>query len=37
MAGNKTLNVQGVEIHLISKDDEDYISLTDMVQGFDGG
>ncbi len=36
MGGNKTLTVQGVEIHLISKDDEDYISLTDMVQGFDG-
>jgi len=37
MAGNKKITVQGVEIHLISKDDEDYISLTDMVQGFDGG
>ena len=36
MAGNKTLTVQGVEIHLVSKDDEDYISLTDMVQGFEG-
>lgn len=36
MASNKTLTVQGVEIHLISKNDEDYISLTDMVQGFDG-
>ncbi len=37
MASNKKLTVQGVEIHLISKNDEDYISLTDMVQGFDGG
>ncbi|MCB1659212.1 MAG: KilA-N domain-containing protein [Moraxellaceae bacterium] len=37
MASNKTLTVQGVEIHLVSKNDEDYISLTDMVQGFDGG
>lgn len=37
MGGNKTLTVQGIEIHLISKDEEDYISLTDMVQGFDGG
>ena len=33
----KTIVVQDVEIHLMSKDDEDYISLTDMVQNFDGG
>jgi hypothetical protein len=36
MANAKSILVQGVEIHLVSKDDEDYISLTDMVQGFDG-
>jgi hypothetical protein len=33
----KILNVKGTEIALISKDEEDYISLTDMVQNFDGG
>jgi hypothetical protein len=36
MANTKSILVQGVEIHLVSKNDEDYISLTDMVQGFDG-
>lgn len=34
---NGVIVVQDVEIHLVSKDDEDYISLTDMVQKFDGG
>ncbi len=33
----KILNVKGTEITLISKDEEDYISLTDMVQNFEGG
>lgn len=37
MATNKSILVQGVEIHLVSKNDEDYISLTDMVSGFEGG
>lgn len=37
MAGEKSLTVQGVEIHLTTKDDQDYISLTDMVSKFDGG
>lgn len=32
----KTIVVQDVQIHLMSKDDEDYISLTDMVQNFEG-
>lgn len=32
-----TLEVQGVEIHLVERGDEDYISLTDMTQNFDGG
>lgn len=36
-ATDRTLVVQGVEIHLTSKNDEDYISLTDMVSKFDGG
>lgn len=35
--GDKSLVVQGVEIHLASRNDEDYISLTDMVSKFEGG
>ena len=31
------IDVQGVEIHLMSINDEDYLSLTDMAGGFDGG
>jgi hypothetical protein len=34
---NATLNVQGTEITVIHRDDEDFISLTDMVRNFDGG
>lgn len=34
---NKSMMVQGVEVHLTTKGDEDYISLTDMVSKFDGG
>jgi hypothetical protein len=34
MAKNKTINVKGTEISIISKDNLDYISLTDMVKGF---
>lgn len=37
MADNKSMVVQGVEVHLTTKGDEDYISLTDMVSKFDGG
>lgn len=37
MATNTSITVQGAEIHVVSKDDEDYLSLTDMVSGFDGG
>ena len=33
----KILNVKGTEITLISKNEEDYISLTDMVKNFEGG
>ncbi len=33
---DKSLKVQGVEIHLTTKGEEDYISLTDMVSKFDG-
>ena len=33
---NNTINVQGAEIHIVSREDEDYISLTDMVGQFGG-
>jgi hypothetical protein len=33
----QSIVVQGSEINILSKDDEDYISLTDMVQNFEGG
>ena len=32
----KTINVQGNEIAFLTKDDEDYMSLTDMARGFEG-
>jgi len=32
MAKNKTLNIQGTEITIISRNQEDYISLTDMAK-----
>lgn len=35
-SSNKSMLVKGVEVHLTSKDDEDYISLTDMTTGFAG-
>lgn len=35
--GNKSFSVQGVEIHLATKGEEDYISLTDMAGKFEGG
>jgi hypothetical protein len=35
--GDKSLTVQGVEIHLTTKGEQDYISLTDMVSKFEGG
>lgn len=31
------LEVQGIEIHIIEREDEDYISLTDMTASFEGG
>lgn len=34
---SSSITVQGAEIHIVSKDNEDYISLTDMVASFDGG
>ena len=33
----KSITVQGVEVNLTTRNDEDYISLTDMVAKFDGG
>ena len=36
MVTNKSLTVKGVEVNLTSKDDEDYISLTDMTKSFNG-
>jgi hypothetical protein len=37
MEKNKSIIVQDVKIHVATKDEEDYISLTDMVSGFEGG
>jgi hypothetical protein len=34
---DKSFTVQGVAIAVITRDDEDYISLTDMVSKFEGG
>jgi hypothetical protein len=34
---NATINIRGTEITVIRRQDEDYISLTDMVRNFDGG
>jgi len=34
---NQSIVVQGVEVHLFSHDEEDYISLTDMTKAFDDG
>lgn len=36
-ADGKSMMVQGIEVHLTKREDEDYISLTDMVSKFDGG
>ena len=34
---NATIHVRGSEITVIRREDEDYISLTDMVRNFEGG
>ena len=34
---NRSIQVQGADITITRKHDEDYISLTDMVKNFDGG
>lgn len=33
----KSITVRGIDIAVTTRDDEDYISLTDMVSGFEGG
>ncbi len=37
MAKNKTITVKGTEIRIFQKDKIDFISLTDMVKGFEDG
>ncbi|TAE35559.1 MAG: KilA-N domain-containing protein [Sphingobacteriales bacterium] len=37
MAKNKTINVKGTEITIVQKGKDDFISLTDMVKGFEEG
>jgi hypothetical protein len=34
---NRTISVKGSEISILRKEREDYISLTDMVRGFEDG
>lgn len=36
-AKRSSIEVQGTSISILSREDGDYISLTDMVRGFDGG
>ena len=35
-SGSKCIVVQGVEVHVTSREEQDYISLTDMASKFDG-
>ncbi|MDU7589984.1 MAG: KilA-N domain-containing protein, partial [Acidovorax sp.] len=34
---NRVINVQGAQVTVSTRNDQDYISLTDMVSRFDGG
>ena len=34
---NRTINVKGTEVAIVSHQEQDYIALTDMVKGFEGG
>ncbi|MDO9052339.1 MAG: KilA-N domain-containing protein [Gallionella sp.] len=34
---NRTINVKGGDITIVTREEQDYISLTDMVKNFDGG
>ena len=37
MVKSKTINVKGTEITIIERQNSDFISLTDMVKGFEDG
>lgn len=37
MTSKKLIEIQGTEINIITKDENDYISLTDMVKNFEDG
>ena len=37
MMKNRTITVQGAEVTISTRNEQDYISLTDMVSRFDGG
>ena len=34
---NRIISVKGSDIAIVSRDEQDYISFTDMVRSFDGG
>ena len=34
---NQKISVKGTEVGIVTRDDQDYISLTDMVRNFEGG
>jgi KilA-N domain len=34
---NRNITVQGTEVAIVTRDEQDYISLTDMVKSFEGG
>lgn len=34
---NRSITVQGTEVGITNRHEQDYISLTDMVKNFDGG
>jgi hypothetical protein len=34
---NRSITVQGTDVAITSRHEQDYISLTDMVKNFDGG
>lgn len=34
---NCTINVKGGDVAIVTREEQDYISLTDMVKNFDGG
>ena len=34
---NRTITVKGTEVTITTRHEQDYLSLTDMVKGFEGG